>query len=291
MSEPKRQHSVPEMLQQRFADACGLLWFFDKQRPELGVRATSPNNLFVRHRQYTLMHDDGTRTWDLEERYSKMEGYMHVLVEQIVPRVLKGRYPLLPPTSRRLLDLFVYEQWRRVPEVYDQLMSEDEFSSLLRLTMDEYERLHQPLADVEREKFASKEYRKAERKRARVISLSRTNGSILKMLSAKGLFFARTPRKRSFLLGSAPVVKLNPPGPGKLSDPQVEVWLAIDPSVAVVLAGNDADGHIVEMSDQGIRKINQIIARQCEIFAGRDEALVAAIATDIRRATDDLPVF
>src|SRR5947208_9370887 len=127
MNEPKRHHSVPEMLQKRFADERGMLWFFDKCRPELGVRETSASSLFVRNRQYTLMKDDGTRDWSLETRYSELEGEMNILISKIVPNVGASIYPNLSPDERTLLNRYVYEQWRRVPEIYDRMISDDQF--------------------------------------------------------------------------------------------------------------------------------------------------------------------
>ena len=145
MNEPKRHHSVPEMLQRRFADAHGLLWYFDKDRPELGVRATASNNLFLRHRQYTLKNSDGTRDWSLETRYSAIEGYMNLLIEKVVPMVIAGQFPVLSESERRFLDLYVYEQWRRVPELYRRLISDAEFEAMLHEVIDSYETQHRKL--------------------------------------------------------------------------------------------------------------------------------------------------
>src|SRR4051812_17514065 len=111
-NEPKRQHSVPRMLQQRFVNSRKMLWFFDKRRPSDGVNETSPTNLFVQNRQYTLKKNDGTRNWSLEERYSKIEGFMDLLIDKIVPPVLSGQLPPISESERRLLDLYIYEQWR-----------------------------------------------------------------------------------------------------------------------------------------------------------------------------------
>lgn len=110
---------------------------------------------------------------------------------------------------------------------------------MLQEAIDQYEQKFRALTPEEKEKFASPAYLKAERQRARVLSLSRTSGTALDVLSAKGLFFARTARNRSFLLGSFPVMKLTPIGRSELSDPEVEVWFAIDPNVAIILASNN----------------------------------------------------
>jgi hypothetical protein len=279
MNEPKRQHSVPEMLQQRFADGRGMLWFFDKDRPELGVRDTSASSLFVRNRQYTLTNDDGTRDWSLETRYSHLEGDMNVLINKIVPRVCASDYPRLTSTERTLLDRYVYEQWRRVPEVYERMISDDQFKLMHQETVAEFEHRYRPITPFERAKFAHPDYLRSERKRARVVSLSKPSSSALEIISNKGLYFTRTATNRSFLIGSVPVMKMTPPGRSDLRLPDVEVWLAIHPNVAIVLAGNSPDaGMVLSLSPEAVRTINRAIANQSEIFAGRDKALVTSVA-------------
>jgi hypothetical protein len=183
MNEPKRHHSVPEMLQRRFADGSGKLWFFDKDRPELGVRETSANSLFVRNRQYTLKESDGSRDWSLETRYSELESEMHVLLDKIVPAVMRGEYPSRTPADRKLMFRYVYEQWRRaqVPELYDKLISDDDFATMHQATVAEFELKypHRPITDEQRSKFADPAYLKNERQRARVASLLKPSSSAL----------------------------------------------------------------------------------------------------------------
>jgi hypothetical protein len=280
MNEPKRHHSVPEMLQRRFADGCGRLWFFDKDRPELGIRDTSASSLFVRNRQYTLKQSDGSRDWSLETIYSELEGEMHVLIDKVVPAVMRSGYPGLAPLERELLYRYIYEQWRRVPEVYDKLISDEAFATMHQATVAEYEKKypHRPVTEEQRNKFADPGYLKAERQRARVLSLSRPSSTALAVAEKKGLYFVRTAPNRSFLIGSAPVVKLTPPGRSDQSMPDVELWLAIHPNVAIVLAGDQSKAGMMSLPAGYVRYINHAIAKQSEVFAGRDKALVASVA-------------
>jgi hypothetical protein len=283
MNEPKRHHSVPEMLQKRFADGRGMLWFFDKDRPELGVRDTSASSLFVRNRQYTLKESDGSRDWSLETRYSELEGEMHVLIDKVVPAVMRGEYPGLAPSERELLYRYIYEQWRRVPELYDKLISDEAFSTMHKATVAEYEKKYPNRAVTAelRSKFADPAYLKAERQRARVLSLSKPSSTALAVMETKGLYFVRTAASRSFLIGSVPVVKLTPPGRSELIMPDVELWLAIHPNVAIVLTGDKSKDGMMSLPAGQVRYINHTIAKQSEVFAGRDKALVASIAKNI----------
>lgn len=285
MNEPKRQHSVPAMLQRRFLDERGKLWFFDKGRPENGVIDTDVGNLFVRNRQYTLINADGTRDWSLETRYSGLEGEMNILIDKLVDPVTSGNYPTISPTERQILNQYLYEQWRRVPEVYDRLLSDEQFAALHRKTVDEFEKRFRPVTVEERNKFSSQDYLRTERRRARVASLSKPSSQVLDVISRKGLFFARTAPRRSFIIGSVPVQKLTPPGQSDLGTPEVELWLAIHPNVAVVFAGEATQSGLVSLPTEAVRRMNLVIAEQSSVFAGRDKALVTSIASRLPRSS------
>jgi hypothetical protein len=203
---------------------------------------------------------------------------MSALIDKIVPSVLAGNYPQIAASEREVINEYVYEQWRRVPELYDRMISDDQFKEMHRETVDEFEQRFRPVTAQERSKFGSPGYLKAERHRARVLSLSKPSTLALEIIASKGLYFSRTALNRSFLIGSVPVMKLTPPHDSDLRSPEVEVWLAIGPNVAIVLAGHHPNGGMLSLSAEVVRSINRTIAKQSEIFAGRDKALVASIA-------------
>jgi hypothetical protein len=215
----------------------------------------------------------------LETRYSELEGEMNILIGKIVPNVGASVYPNLSSDERTLLNRYVCEQWRRVPEIYDRMISDDQFQEMHQETVAEFERLYRPLTSAERAKFAQPDYLRSERKRARVSSLSKPSSSALEIISDKGLYFTRTAADRSFLIGSVPVIKLHPPERSDLRLPEVGVWLAIHPNVAIVLARHKIEpGAVLPVSPETVRTINRAIANQSETFAGRDKALVSSIA-------------
>jgi hypothetical protein len=77
------------------------------------------------------------------------------------------------------------------------------------------------------------------------------------------------------------VLKLTPIGQNDLSHPQVEVWLAIDPNVAIVLAADESLNRNITLASEGVRKINLIIAKRSGTFAARDRALVESLAKNV----------
>jgi hypothetical protein len=159
-NEPKRHHHIAEMLQGRFVDPNGNLWFFDKERPEKGVQKTRPGNLFVRGRQYAIKNDDGSYDSQLEHRYSKQETYIDSVIKNIVPVVKAGGYPGLSANERKSLSQFICDQWRRVPQMYENVATDEEFFAEIDSLVSEYETsLGRPLTNQERETVSSRESR------------------------------------------------------------------------------------------------------------------------------------
>jgi len=102
------------------------------------------------------------------------------------------------------------------------------------------------------------------------------------MIFDRGISILKARPKKSFLIGSNPIVKLTPPETGDISDKRVEVWFPIAADLAMGLG--DRRGAITvinNVADNIIRAINICIARQISIIGGRDAALVKSIAREV----------
>jgi hypothetical protein len=272
MTSPKRHHFVAEMMQRRFTDCSGLLHFFNKQTPEKGVQSTTPKNLLARTHLYSKVRADGSHDISLEERYSKLEGVISPVLDQIGAAVLRRSLPSIPESTRHVLDHFVYEQIRRVPDFHEKVMPIAGAKLAVEEAVAKFETKYRKLTPEEREKtFRPKEIAEF-RQNARVGALSRHSPKVLSALHAKDLFFGICRKKSSFLIGGAPVARFAK----ALTDPNTELWLPIHPNVVVIFAGKRGDGKIVDIPERFVRKFNGIIAKQSTIFAGRSAVLVSA---------------
>jgi hypothetical protein len=105
----------------------------------------------------------------------------------------------------------------------------------------------------------------------------------VKVISEKGLLFAiiSKPRK-SFVVGSHPIVKLAQRDRSHLSDPTVELWFPLAHDIAVTPCFSRGTEKKVEIKeDHHIRHLNQTIFKQSSSIAGRSSALIASLA-DVR---------
>jgi hypothetical protein len=272
MNLPKLHHFVAEMMQRRFTDDDGLLHFFNKQTPEKGVQSTTPKNLLARTHLYSRIRPDGSRDTSLEERYSKLEGVVSPVLDQIGAAVLRRDLPNIPESTRRVLDHFLYEQIRRVPDFHEKIMPVASAKSAVEEAVAKFETRYRKLTPEEwEETFRPKEIANF-RQNARVGALSRRSPRVLSALHAKDLFFGICLEKSSFVIGGAPVARF-----GKiLTDLKTELWLPVHPNVVVIFAGKRGDGAIIDVPDNFVRKFNEIIAKQSTIFAGRSASLIAA---------------
>ena len=87
MNKPKRQHFNAEMLQRRFTDEEGRLYFYDKRFPEKGIRRSIPKNLFVEKYLYTLHLDSGEKDFSGEGKLSRLEGEANKIIEKLSVRL------------------------------------------------------------------------------------------------------------------------------------------------------------------------------------------------------------
>ena len=275
---PKRHHSVAEMLQKRFTDDEGGLFFFDNQRPDLGVRWTRPHNLFCRHDLYSEIGKDGSKDPALEHKISILEGQIDLLIEKTVSATRNNRPPCFTPAEKAAWDRFLILQWKRVPDLHACISSlrdfETEYDQLLDQLRDRIPNLQQEI-----EKLREPTAKKRMIHNIKVDALARPSTVVETMIARRGLAVLGITRPgKSFVIGSHPVIKLTRPGKTHILDSEVEVWLPVASDVAIGLGRAAGTEIVVPVSDTAqVRHLNEAIVRQSTMFAARSEALVRSL--------------
>ncbi len=141
---PKRQHFVAEMHQKRFVSPDGLLWFYDRRRGV--IDSTTPGNLFVEGHLYTLENGEGARFGTIEFMLSRVEAETEPVFERIVQRARQGLRPALSDEQRWALVLYMYLQYRRVPDFIKKVPHEKSVHEQLVEHVDEIEAERGPLS-------------------------------------------------------------------------------------------------------------------------------------------------
>jgi len=200
---------------------------------------SSPKNLFVKGHLYSAVSKDGKKDASLEKFYSRIEGEANLIIEKIVKAARRRALPRLTPDEKSQWDCYVYHQWRRVPDFYEKYRGLAEFKSTLESTISEYERLHRPITKEEREELTRPESIERLRQNAGVQALGIVGDEAIAALGGRGLGIAVVSNpKKSFIIGSMPLVKLTNPGQTHLAHPNVELWFPISTDVAVTPYGS-----------------------------------------------------
>ena len=275
---PKRHHYLPEMLQKRFADKNGALWFFDKNRPERGIIASKPGNIFVEGHLYSIVEADGSKDVSVEVFYSRIESLADPIVERIVLAAREGRNPDLSPEEFSIWCHFFYYQQKRVPDFYSKLEDLQKFPQRLEEAIAEYEAEFGRIPAEIRERFNAPNEIERMRKNAIVRSLATPGEMILDVLHSRGIVIAIPKQKsKSFLLGSYPTARLGTRNGSSLDNPEVELWLPIASDVAISPFGAPGEFKIVFLDDQHVRHVNKEIFRRSTMAASRSKALIGSL--------------
>ena len=278
---PKRHHFIPQMLIKRFVDKNGKLHCYRKNSPENGIFIADPKNVFVERNLHTMIDRDGNKDVNLEYWFSELEGDANKIIEKIVTEARQGIRPFLPFEDRRILDLFFYYQWKRVPDMHGSFYVDHQFHQSVEESLKRFEDIYRLLTDEERKDFNDPDFLKRFKQNVKVGVIGAPSSPILGILAQKGLGIGVIKKQnKSFILGSFPVVKLALPGRTHPMDPTVEIWLPVAHDVVIcpapIAPTEELVVPITEM--QHIRRLNEAIYKQSTVIAARSSILVSSLS-------------
>lgn len=278
MSIPRRHHYIPLMLQRRFVGSDGCLYLLDKRRKDSGVVSTSPHNAFVQRDLNTIELKDGSKHVGLETWYSRLEGEVSPIIDQIVNAVRAGKRPGLTQQERTVWDTFFYHQQKRAPDAFERLGLVHEFRNNLTSWLDRFEQRHGPIAEHERNVVQSDEVKRRMVQYATVRARSQGGAPVLEALASRGLAIAiiQSPKK-SFILGDYPQSRMGPTS--DLRDPLTELWMPVAPDVAVSPWGEPTQELLCPLAADQVRRMNRVIFDQSNVVASRSQELLLSLAT------------
>lgn len=274
----KRNHYLAKMLLDRFTDKDGKLYCCRKENPR-NIFQTTPKNVFSEGNLYIQYDENGKRDASVEKGLSQFEGKANEVIEKIVSSARVGMNPGLTSNEKKIWDEFFCKQWRRLPLKRIETISDD---SLYKKCLDGFESECRPLTDSERRWFDDPKRKDRILKNSWVKSVELSGGELMRVLGDKGLCVAviRNPKK-SFVIGSNPIVKITPNGHTRLDDPAVEALFPIAHDVMVSVCLSRGEEKLVNENDSdNIRQINEAICKQSDIIAGRSRELITSLSRE-----------
>ncbi len=259
------------MILRRFADADGFLWFFNKRRNPPCIARAKPERLFVHNHVYSHIRDDGTRDASLEKDLAQIEGTIAPLLERLVKSARNLTNPNLTSQEHDLWDLFFYIQWKRLPQVYGEIIGDvrepiDMLISQLEdagrvLTREERAALTDPAwLETIRHNTLVDTVRSHDKE---VMDVMRTTSFVLSVIADDS---------ESFVIGSSPIVPHQ-------QDGSRELLMPIAHDVAIGLGGSGRDRVTVRKLTNAdtIRRLNTGICDQSNLVAGRSARLLCSL--------------
>lgn len=277
MSKPKRHHFNAEMLQSRFTDEEGRLYFYNKRFPEKGVQRSIPKSVFVKNQLHTQYLDSGEKSVSIEEELSRLEGKANEVIEKIVEKARSGKVPYLTSQEKETFDKFFYFQWKRVSDFLNERLPEHEIEKVILDGIEQHkaagEELSPELQNIENDP----------RTMSRIIhnviamAIGEPSEESFRRLAEMGLLVIYAPSD-SYVLGSRPILERRYPEDSPDSDPSLFL-LPLASNVAVQLYGSRGEvGLEIEERSSLIREINKAIMEQSTVIAGRSHELIASLA-------------
>ena len=278
MSKPKRHHYIAQMHSKRFADPDGILYVFDKRFPQKGIQKRTPRNLFVEGDFYTQFDDKGAKDVSVETEFlAPLEGKVSPVIEKIVNAARRGSPPNLSPDEKDIWVAYSYIQFKRVPERREK--HKEEIFQEIRREIDFIGRVR-PFTDRELSILDDEETMERLWRNSSVQSVQQPlseEGAEILLEKRIGVTVIRKPKpRRSFVIGSNPVVRMSHPERSHLADPTVALWLPLARDVAVTPCPGERD-KVFSANDRHIRAINKGIFQQSEVIAGCSRELIELV--------------
>lgn len=286
-SKAKRHHYVPETILRRFAGPDLHLCSFDKRNPSYGIERKPIARLFREWDLYTSVDADGRRDRSAETRLSAMESRASPLLDRIVAEARQGRLAAVSSADREALTDILVAQLRRSPDFFNRTTADWDFEALIAERVAEWEAAGRPMTDADRMALQTERFAAQTRRNllAQTVAepLLRVSASVMQRGLTVGVL---TQPNRSFLVGSAPLVRFKGRATRRdgFADPTMEAWMPIARDVALCSYGDRGDERILEIGDEGLRKINGLISRQSTVIASASRELVASYTRRLGRA-------
>ncbi len=284
-SEPKAHHFNPRMLQRRFTDKEGRLYFYNKRLPERGVRSSTPKKRFVERHLHTQYLDSGERDFSVEHGLSRLESEANGIIKKIVEKARLGKVPYLTAQEKETFDKFFYFQWKRVPDFLNERLPDHKIDGVILDGIEGHkaagEELSPELQNIKNDPRTMSRIRH----NLRAMAIGDSRGPVyeesLRRLAEMGLVItAIYDPNGSFIIGSRPILEIRDPEQSPDSDPS-DMFLPLASDVAVQpyyfshLSKEQVE--LMIASSDFIREINKAIMEQSTIVAGRSRELITSL--------------
>ena len=278
----RRHHYIPQVLLRRFTDENGKLFVFDKKRPSIGVRESTPATLFVKRDLYAQTDHAGNRDASVEGAHATLESRVSPIIDKVVHAGRSLTEPRLTPEERACWDRFSFRLWSRTPDARRDVM--DESGEYFR-GLPKYLENRGPLSAELRAQMTDPAWQRRIMQNAWAQMTVHDGYSVLDTLNSMGIVIASIKRRnKAFVIGNRPIVRIKWSSDPALVDATVGGWLPVSHDVAVKPGGPREREAVISIAVEDIRGINEAILANSDTIAGRSPVLIASLARCTKRS-------
>jgi hypothetical protein len=218
MSNPKRQHYVPQLSLRYFTDNSGLFWVFDRDTKE--YRQQNPVNTAIQCHYYTYRDENGDKNFNIENGFAELEGMTKPIIDKIDVQ------DNITENEKVILANFISFQYCRVPafekftnELRDKTLRE-EFKNLnsskkqVESSIEKYEKETGKKADVTPEEIIdvvqNDKYDIVFHREQSIRSMLMLGSRLIDIILQIDWLFIKAPRDTSFIINDNPFLLLPP---------------------------------------------------------------------------------
>lgn len=271
---PKRHHYVPRMMQKRFVNEKGRLHYVRRECPDK-VLEVGPDQLFVENHLYAIINKNNSKDLALEKYYSELESNLDSIFQQICDAAQPANRLEFEPGVKKVIAEFIYNQLRRCPDYHRRIASDLAVRGVLRESVVKLA-AEFPAKAAEIERLLDEKHLPRLIRNVRVGALSLRPSKVLSVFQKMSVcvLSIKNPKK-SFVLGSIPVVKM---GSDALEHKNCEIWMPISAKVAVGFIWKTLRYDcVIGVDAEDIRRLNLAIARQSSALASASPELVKSL--------------
>ena len=270
---PHRHHYIPRMVLRNFANESGGLFFWRRGMGIGVVRSTKPTNLFVEDNLYTVIDKEGARDHSIEHWFGRLETLAAPFIQQFLNIVRQGATPIMDPTHWDLWHIYNYHAQKRTVAWHQRFLTREDLFAVMQEVASK-EKWSEHLAAWE----ADPEDTLRELNNARIVSQADPMpNDLLEEFRSQGLAIYVAPPRTSFILGDdmSPDALVSSLG-GETGAHRVQ-FTPIAPDVAVGYCATKGV-YIDRLEARDVRRMNEAMAKQSYLIAGRSRAQIASLS-------------
>lgn len=274
----RRHHFIPRLILRNFADESGALWFW-RHGAKGDVGRTTPENLFHERDLYSQIELDGTRDAAVDDMFTKLEDLAAPFMAQLLPIVRARRIPALDEGAWSFFFHYTYYSIKRVPAYARKLAESGEYVEVLRRALQDAVANDPTRAEEAAEILGDPE--EIERLARNGLILAQGRKPIEELgaeFERKGMLVLLAPPGKSFIIGEVPFAKVEF-GPTTRDAPDDRIsFFPVAHDVALGFLGERRKVQLEVVPREYVRRMNEAVAAQSRMFAGRNQALVSSLS-------------